>query len=111
MQIEENFRDLKSHRFGFGLRDASTKSPERGAILLLIAAVATLALWLLGFAGTTRGIARHFQANTIRNRAVLSIVYLGKEVWKNQKFIFTLEELNQAMEHLKKLLFEESQYA
>ena len=111
MQIEENFRDLKSHRFGFGLRDACTKSPERGAILLLIAAVATLALWLLGFAGTTRGIARHFQANTIRNRAVLSIVYLGKEVWKNQKFIFTLEELNQAMEHLKKLLFEESQYA
>ncbi len=88
-----------------------TKSSERGAILLLIAAVATFALWLLGFAGTTHGIAKHFQANTIQNRAVISIVYLGKEVWKNQKFIFTLEKLNQAMEHLKKLLFKKSQYA
>ena len=75
---------------------------EHGAILLLMAAIATFALWLLGFAGTTRGTARHFQADTIRDRAVLSMVHPGNELWKNPKCIFALEELNKAMEHLKR---------
>ena len=111
MQIEESFRDLKSHRYGFGLRDAYTKNPERGSILLLIAALATFALWILGAAGTMRGLTRHFQSNTIKDRAVLSIVYLGKELWKNQKYKFDLQKLDEALGYLKQMVIGEAEYA
>ena len=77
MQIEETIRDLKSHRFGFALRYARTKRPERLEALLLITALATFILWLLGLAASNRQWARHIQANTERRRTVLSTVFLG----------------------------------
>ena len=110
MQIEENIRDLKSHRFGFGLRTAYTKRTARAEILLLIAALATFSLWLLGLAAKAKGIVRHFQVNTIRDRAVLSVIFLGKELWRNQKYIFTLEELSDALEQLKQIVCRNAQY-
>lgn len=48
MRIEENFRDTKCAHYGQGLKHSLTKSPQRMAILLLIAAIATLAAWLAG---------------------------------------------------------------
>lgn len=50
MQIEEAFRDLKSHRYGVGFEDCLTSKPERLAILLLLNAMASLAAWLMGLA-------------------------------------------------------------
>jgi hypothetical protein len=68
MQIEETLRDGKSHRFGFGLRHARSGSPHRIEILLLLVALATLVLWLVGLAGRARNLARRLQANTVRDR-------------------------------------------
>jgi hypothetical protein len=51
MQIEETFRDLKCHRWGFGLRYARCKSAKRLEILLLLGTLATLTAWLVGLAG------------------------------------------------------------
>src|SRR4051812_30370335 len=51
MQIEETFRDTKSHRYGFGLRYARCSQPRRLEVLLLIAALATSLLWLVGMYG------------------------------------------------------------
>ena len=81
MQIEETIRDLKSHRFGFALRYARTKRPERLEALLLVAALASFILWLLGLAAADRQWARHFQANTERRRNVLSTRLLQK--WRD----------------------------
>lgn len=50
MQIEQAFRDLKSHRYGMGLEDSLTRRSERLAILLLVHALATFAAWLMGLA-------------------------------------------------------------
>lgn len=66
MQIEETFRDLKGHRWGFGLQYARTRSTERLEILLLVATLATLATWLAGLVAKAKGWMRHFQANTVR---------------------------------------------
>jgi len=52
MQIEEGFRDVKSHRFGLSLSYHRTYSVERLQILLLIATLALMVLWLLGMAVT-----------------------------------------------------------
>ena len=89
MEIEETIRDLKSHRFGFALRYARTKRSERLEALLLLAALATLVLWLLGLAASERQWGRHFQANTERRRNVLSAVFLGQELWRNHRFTVT----------------------
>ena len=108
MQIEETIRDLKSHRFGFALRYARTKRLEA---LLLVAALATLILWLLGLAATDRQWVRHFQANTERRRPVLSTVFLGQELWRNHRFKVRLAELFDALKRLKFLVIQEASYA
>lgn len=93
MQIEESFRDAKSHRFGWSFEDARCRLPssgkshdakeqtERGSrrleVLLLIAALAMAALQLMGIAMERAGEHRAYQANTIRNRRVLSHFTLG----------------------------------
>lgn len=50
MQIEEAFRDLKSHNFGSGFEDSLTRKPQRLAVLLLLQSLAALAAWLMGLA-------------------------------------------------------------
>ena len=111
MQIEETIRDLKSHRFGFALRYARTRRPERLEALLLVAALVSFILWLLGLAACDRQWARHFQANTERRRTVLSTAFLGQVLWRNHRFRFTLAELFDAVKRLKLLVTHEAQYA
>ncbi len=44
MQIEQNFRDEKSERFGFGLRASHSRSAGRMLVLSLLATLSTLGL-------------------------------------------------------------------
>jgi len=46
MQIEQSFRDLKSHRFGVGFEDSLTRVGTRLAILLMLHAMACFAAWI-----------------------------------------------------------------
>ena len=78
MQIEETLRDGKSHRFGFGLRYARSGSQHRIEVLLLLVALATLVLWLVGLAGRARNLERRLQANTVNHRFVLSTPFVGR---------------------------------
>jgi hypothetical protein len=50
MQIEESFRDLKSHRFGMGFEDSQTRDERRLSVLLLLNMLAGFVAWLLGLA-------------------------------------------------------------
>lgn len=86
MQIEETFRDLKSHRWGYGLQYARSRSTERLANLLLLTTLATLVTWLAGLAAKAMDLTRHFQANTVSDRAVLSVFFLGRRVIKSTRF-------------------------
>lgn len=82
MRIEENFRDTKCTRYGFGLKESRTRSPERMKILLLIAAVATFACWLAAIITRQNGAASDFQAHSSKFKSVLSSVFLGREALK-----------------------------
>src|SRR5206468_1601139 len=81
MKIEEGIRDTKNPRWGFALCYARSRRAERLELLLLVAALATLVCWLAGLAVEALQWDRHFQANTERKRAVLSTVFLGREVF------------------------------
>lgn len=100
MQIEETFRDTKSHRFGFGLRYARSSSLDRIHVLLLLVALATLVLWLVGLAARSLNLARRFQANTISHRAVLSIPFLGRQFLLRQSTEFPVAMLDRSLEQL-----------
>lgn len=74
MQIEEAFRDLKSHRYGAGFEDSLTRKSNRITILLLLQTLAAFAAWIAGCAGTranladpmTRQISRRSSYSTVR---------------------------------------------
>jgi hypothetical protein len=56
MQIEQSFRDLKSHHYGSAFEDSLTRRGTRLDILLLIHALASFASWLAGMACEATGI-------------------------------------------------------
>ena len=93
MQIEETFRDLKSHRFGWSLRYARVSTPERWLVLLLIAMLATAVLHLVGRIAELERWHRGLQANTVTSRRVLSLVRLGQEVLRTPRLLMRLMEI------------------
>jgi hypothetical protein len=64
---------------------------------LLIGALDTLQLWLVGLAARARGWMSHFQANTERRRVVLSVTFLGREVLKHPSYSLTYAALASAL--------------
>ncbi len=100
MQIEECFRDLKSDKFGFGFTMSRSKNIERLNILLLISTLATLCLWWIGIYARQQGWHRHFQANTVSNRHVLSIPFLALGVIRRQDYLIYLSSLSMVADDL-----------
>lgn len=96
MQIEQNFRDDKNERWGFGMQFSRTISVQRITILLLLAAIATYILLLFGIVSESKELHRKFQANTVRKRRVLSLLTLGKLVIWHMLDIFNIENLREA---------------
>jgi hypothetical protein len=66
--IEEWFRDLKDPRFGMGIEDCRISVPARRDVLLLLAALASRLLTLLGEAGERCGLDRLLKPNTSKKR-------------------------------------------
>jgi hypothetical protein len=85
MKIEEGIRDTKNSRWGFALQYARSHRAERLEILLLVAALGTVVCWLYGLAAETHQWRRHFQANTVCTRAVLSTVFLGRQLLHSRR--------------------------
>ena len=105
MQIEETFRDLKSHRWGYGLQYARSRSSERLANLLLVTTLAVAATWLAGLAAKAKGWTRHFQANTVKDRPVLSVFFLGRRVLKSTRLPLQRADLWDAAHELPDLVY------
>jgi hypothetical protein len=76
MQIEETFRDAKNHRFGWSLKHVTLSTPQRMAVLLVLAALAIVVVTLIGMGAESRGVHRAYQANTSKTR-VLSFFVLA----------------------------------
>lgn len=86
VQIEEAFRDTKNAKLGVSLEFANSKTPERFDILLLIGALMIYILWCIGFAAEKLKYHHSLQANTVKDRRVLSHVYLGREVIDDERY-------------------------
>ena len=99
MQIEEEFRDTKSHRYGFGLRYSLSKIGKRLEVLLLIATLATFVCWLVSLSAYQKKRELDYQSNSIKTGGVLSIVYLAcrliykGEFFKKKELLASLSQL------------------
>lgn len=100
MQIEESFRDMKSHQYGLNLRASRTYKTNRMQVLVAIATLSHFFSWLLGRATQSTGLHRHFQANSVYTSPALSYCFLGLRVFKQQRiairapsFLFALKQL------------------
>ncbi len=111
MRIEETFRDLKSHRLGYGLQYARSRSAKRLANLFLVTTLAVAATWLAGRAAKAKDWARYFQADTVTERAVLSVLFLGRRVIRSTKLTLMRADLSDAAQELPKLVNQCAQYA
>ena len=80
MQIEETFRDKKSHRFGWAFEDTRSMSTSRLNVIVLLAALASWVALVVGLAAEAKQRHLDFQANTITTRRVLSLVTLGRRI-------------------------------
>ncbi|HGY4714613.1 MULTISPECIES: IS4 family transposase [Klebsiella] len=80
MQIEQNFRDEKSERYGLGLRASKSRGEKRLSVLCLVAVLYSIIIWLTGYYLESKGINRWFQANSEKSRRVLSYLTLSENV-------------------------------
>jgi len=105
MQIEESFRDLKDKRYGFRLPESGTKNVKRLENLLLIALLATFAIWLAGQVAIKNKWHYQLQANTVRDKAVLSIAFIGIQVLRNlNRYKLSRAQLQEAVGSLQELV-------
>ncbi len=100
MCIEEGFRDIKSHRFGLGLTYHRISSANRLQVLLLIATLAIIVLWLLGMALVLRKNHYQFQANSVRYKRVLSILFIGFQTINNAEIKISMDDIVEAWTQL-----------
>ena len=79
MEIEEGFRDLKSHRYGKALRYVKLSSADRYERLFMIWALGTWLLHAQGMIAVRRNL--HLGLSTASNRRRdLSIVKIGEKL-------------------------------
>lgn len=99
MQIEQNFRDEKSERYGFGLRSSFSRSGSRIQVLSLLATLSTVVLWLAGYEAERRGLHLRYQANSIKSRRVISYLTLAKNILRHSPLIFERIVLDKVLKH------------
>ncbi len=104
MQIEESFRDVKSHRFGLSLTYHRTASVMRLQILLLLASLAMMVLWLLGLATVLSEQHYQFQANSVRHKRVLSVLFIGLHMIQNTRVLLPDKHISMAEQEFQCLL-------
>ncbi|WP_232786600.1 IS4 family transposase [Achromobacter sp. DH1f] len=87
MSIECTFRNLKSHQFGFSFEDSQTASAARLQILLLIHALVTFLLWLVGKLAESQKLRPAYESNNRSDRPNISLLTRGVMVYAERVLV------------------------
>ena len=101
MQIEEAFRDAKSSRVGFSLRESLSRNLQRLEILLLIGTLATYITWLVGTWAELKQWHYRYQSNSNKIRRVLSTFFIGCQVAKDNQLKLKRREYESALSQIR----------
>jgi hypothetical protein len=97
MRIEQTFRTLKSHQFGFGFEDGRSRTAGRIAVLLLVNALAVYLAWIAGNLATQEDLESRFRSNGNRKRRTMSVITLGWMALADGVITLARSELAEAM--------------
>lgn len=84
MQIEQNFRDIKNKEWGIGLRQNDSSTLSRISMLWLIAILIIMISWWFGLVLEKQNKQWAYQANTVKNKRVRSLVHLARMVYRHE---------------------------
>lgn len=84
-QTEECFRDHKAYRHGWSLNFVGSRTPQRIAVLMLLAALAVVVMHTIGIAAEHLKMHRGYQANTMRKRRVFSTFFLARLLVRDRR--------------------------
>lgn len=101
MQIEESFRDTKSHRIGFSINESLTRHQQRLEVLLLIGALATFNTWLIGLLTELKQWHLQYQSNSNKTKRVLSTFFIGCQVIMYNQPRLSREDYEQSLSQLR----------
>jgi hypothetical protein len=104
MQIEQTFRDLKNAKWGMGLSNSQTKGLHRLAALLLIGALVTYVLWMIGLAARNAGyeIGYGSRAKAANTLSVLSLAMHWLDDYRRPRL--TIRDLKNAFAELSSMV-------
>jgi hypothetical protein len=91
MQIEEEFRDMKSGAFGLGFEQSQSKKLRRLKIIILLVTLASLLLIIIGLSAIASNAHHRYQANTTRKKRVLSFQFVARRAIKDKHFKLSSE--------------------
>ena len=66
----------------------------------MIASIATLLLWLIGFQAELEKKHFHYQANSVKNKRVLSFLYLAKQIILHKPNEVSYRKIKEALKNL-----------
>ena len=72
--------------------------------MLLISTLASLVFWLLGLATVISGQHRQLQANSIKHKRILSVVFIGMLVIRNLQISLTRLDIRKAWAQLHEMV-------
>ena len=98
MQIEQAFRDTKNARFGLGLANSASRTPERLAVLALIASLAEFVLRLIGQSAINHHLQYDLQLTNRRTRPEISVIRVGRLLVESALSVFSAVEYRRTMQ-------------
>ena len=102
MQIEETFKDDKNRDSGVGLDASRSHKPTHLRALRWLGALTTIFTHTIGVVGETLGIHRDYQSNTVSDRRVLSLPFLGRQMLRHQdRRCLSMKRLLAALDHIR----------
>ena len=108
MQIEQSFRDIKNTRMGLSLRQTRSRSKERLGNLLLVGMLASICIWLIGRLAEQQKQQYQFQANSVKDKRVLSLFFLGLECLKHNCVRWSSKQLKHCLSLLQEDILAQS---
>ena len=95
---------MKRRQYGLGFGQNQTKDLHRLKILIFLASVTNIVLTMIDPTICIKDEHRHYQANTIKNRHVLSLQTLGLKNILSKRFRAQLIHYKTAIEKIKSLV-------
>ena len=96
-EVTTKMMDRLTNRTPILHEDLTNREQE---VLLLIAVLALIVAWLLGMATMLKGDHYQFQANSVRHKRVLSIIFIGLQMVNDKRIILTRHDVNDAWRKL-----------